>query len=144
MKKMIATLLALCLAIGLCACGDKQADQSAGPQAGETYTKVLFKDGTTETFAVGDLPAMVTADPETYNTKYAGNKIEMVTTITNVEVDYEMLGFVRVTFEGTWNCYIRKGTPIIDELERHQTVKVTGTLIMEASTLYGTEITILE
>lgn len=147
MKKLIATLLVLCFALGLCACGGKKADKAAEPQPGETYMKVLFSDGTSETFGVGDLAAMAKNDTETYNTKYAGNKIEMSTTVTKVELDYEMLGFVRVSFEGGWICYIRKGTPVIDEIERGTKVDVTATLIKDASnlvgaTLYGATITV--
>jgi len=49
-----------------------------------------------------------------------------------------MLGFVRVTFEGGWLCYIRKGTPVIDEIERGMAVDVTATLIKDATNLVGT------
>lgn len=139
MKKLIATLLVLCLALGLCACGEKQGDEAGGaPASGEAYMKVIFSDGTSETFGVGDLAAMAGNDTETYNTKYAGNKIEMSTTVTKVELDYEMLGFVRVSFEGGWLCYIRKGTPVIDALERGMEVDVTATLIKDAANLVGT------
>jgi len=64
----------------------------------------------------------------------------MATTVTRVELDYEMLGFVRVSFEGGWICYIRKGTPVIDEIERGTAVNVTATLVLDATNLVGTTI----
>lgn len=133
MKKIITVILALCLAVGFCACGEKET--AVDPNA---YVKVFFSDDSTETFDLGTLPEMAKNDTETYNTKYAGNRIEMATTVTKVELDYEMLGFVRVTFEGGWLCYIRKGTPVIDELKRGMAVDVTATLIKDATNLVGT------
>ena len=136
MKRTIVALLVLCLMVGFCACGN---DAENG-----NYVKVFLADGNTETFASSELFNMITADAETYNSKYAENPIEMQSTITKVEPDYEMLGFIRVTFEDGWNCYIRKGTPIIDELHRGQNVKVTGYLIRDGYTISGEEITILD
>lgn len=138
MKRTIVALLVLCLMAGLCACGSKK-DAMTGD-----YVKVFLADGSTETFSSSELFNMITADAETYNSKYAENAMEMETTITRVELDYEMLGFIRVTFTDGWNCYIRKGTPIIDQLHRGQKVKVTGHLIREGFTIVEDEVTILE
>lgn len=137
MKRTIALMLAFCLAVCLCACGNK-TDNSAQAYDPDAYVKVFLGDGSTETFDLATLPEMAENDTETYNTKYAGNKIEMATTVTKVELDYEMLGFVRVSFEGGWICYIRKGTPVIDEIKRGMAVDVTATLIMDATNLVGT------
>jgi len=135
MKKLFAVILALCLAMTICACGEKEKE--VDPNA---FVKVIFADGSTESFDLGELPEMSKNDTETYNAKYAGNKIEMATTVTRVELDYEMLGFVRVSFEGGWICYIRKGTPVIDEIERGTAVNVTATLVLDATNLVGTTI----
>lgn len=140
MKKVIAGILVFCLAICFAACNKEQN----GGWSEDAYIKVFFANGESETLALDKLSAMVSEDTKTYDSKYARNKMEMVAKVTKVELDYEMLGFVRVTFEGPWWCYIRKGTPVIDELERGQTVKVTGTLTLEDWTIYGAEITVLK
>ena len=141
MKKLFAVILALCLAMTICAC---EKEKAVDPNA---YVKVIFEDGSTENFNLDELPAMAKNDTATYNNKYARNKIEMATTVSLVELDYEMLGFVRVSFEGGWICYIRKGTPVIDEIERGTPVFVTATLVLDpvnkvGTTLYGATITV--
>ena len=139
MKRTIVALLALCLLLGLCACGNKK---DATPDG--NYIKVFLANGETETLGVGELPAMMQSDLDAYNEKYAENDMEMVTTITKIEWDYEMNAFVRVNFEGGWNCYIREDTPVLEELSNGLTVKVAGTLIRDGYTIYGTQITVLE
>lgn len=139
MKKLIVMLLALCLLLGLCACGDKKEACTDGK-----YIKVFLADGSTETLDVGALPAMQESDLAAYNDKYAENDMEMVTTITKIEWDYEMNAFIRVNFEGGWNCYIREDVQVLEEIANGQTVKVTGTLIRDGYTIYGAQITVLQ
>ena len=140
MKKIIVAILALSLLVCCCACQEKLPEGVTE----DAYIKVFFADGSTETLALGTLTAMMQTDMETYNSKYARNDIEMATTITKYEPHYEMNGFVRVTFEGGWNCYIDKRDAIVEQLDDGLAVKVTGTLINEGYTIYNANITIVE
>ena len=140
MKKIIVAILALSLLVCCCACQEKLPEGVTE----DAYIKVFFQDGSTETLALGTLTAMMETDLAGYNEKYARNDMEMATTIIKYEPHYEMNGFVRVTFEGGWNCYIEKRDAIAYELERGQSVKVTGTLIVDGYTIYNANITIVE
>ena len=144
MKKIIVAILAVCLLICCCACQEKQTETLPAGVTEDAYMKVFFQDGSTETMTLGALTALMQTDMQTYNEKYARNEIEMVTTITKYEPHYEMNGFVRVNFEGGWNCYIDKRDAIVEQLDDRIAVKVTGTLINDGYTLYNANITVLE
>ena len=119
MKRILAVIMTLCVLMGLCACGATVAENGAGAETNakaNTYAKVTFSDGTTETFEVGEIPAMIHENQYAYNNKYAGNKIEVVTTVTAIESNYGMAGFVPIDFVGGWNCYLKEDTPVILDL----------------------------
>ena len=141
MKKLFASILILCMVFSLCACGGSNG--GTGGKA-DTYAKVTFSDGTTETFEVGEIPAMIRENQYAYNNKYAGNEIEVVTTVTDIESNYGMSGFVPIDFEGGWNCYLKEDTPVILDLRNGTAVKVTGTLTTDSWSIQGATITVLD
>ena len=146
MKKLLAMVLALCMVFALCACsqskgGSTQADEN---KEDKTYAKVTFSNGTTETLKLAEIPAMIHENQYAYNNKYAGNKIEIVTTVTNIGSSYGMAGFVPIDFQGGWNCYLKEATPVIIDLRNGMLVKVTGTLTTDSWSIQGATITILE
>ena len=143
MKRISAIILTLCVLLSLCACGSTVAETNANAKA-NTYAKVIFSDGTTETFEIGDIPAMIRENQYAYNNKYAGNKIEVVTTVTDIESNYGMAGFVPIDFEGGWNCYLKEDTPVILDLRNGTLVKVTGTLTTDSWSIQSATVTIME
>lgn len=149
MKKLFLILLALCMLLSLCACGATENATGEGQEAGNeqevaTYAKVTFSDGTTETLELGEIPAMIRENQYAYNNKYAGNKIEILTTVTSIDSNYGMAGFVPISFEGGWNCYLKEETPVIIDLRNGTVVKVTGTLTTDSYSIQGATITIVE
>ena len=145
MKKTVALLMALCLCVGLCACKSDSASQADDAKNDtEMYEKVTFADGSTETFELGEVPAMIRENQYAYNNKYAGNQIEVVTKVTDIGSNYGMAGFVPIDFQGGWNCYLKEDTPVILDLRNGTLVKVTGTLTTDSWSIQGATITILE
>ena len=139
MKRLLAVILTLCVLLNLCSCGATVAETNAN-----TYAKVTFSDGTTEVFEVGEIPDMIRENQYAYNNKYAGNKIEVVTTVTDIESNYGMAGFVPIDFAGGWNCYLKEDTPVILNLRNGTLVKVTGTLTTDSWSIQDATVTILE
>lgn len=147
MKRVFTIILMLCVLLTLCACGSTVTENGVGAETtakANTYAKVTFSDGTTETFEVGEIPAMIRENQYAYNNKYAGNKIEVVTTVTDIESNYGMAGFVPIDFEGGWNCYLREDTPVILDLRNGTLVKVTGTLTTDSWSIQGATVTVME
>ena len=140
MKKAVIIAIALVMLVYLCACN---SEGSAGGE-NDTYAKVYFSDGTTETFEVGEIPAMVRENQYAYNNKYAGNQVEIVTTVTGIESNYGMAGFVPIDFEGGWDCFLKEDTPVILDLRNGTLVKVEGTLTTDSWSVQGATVTILE
>lgn len=141
MKKVLVVFFIVLLCFGLCACG------SGGSETGskkDTYATVFFNDGTSETFEVGEIPTMIRENQYAYNNKYAGSKIEIVTTVTDIESNYGMAGFVPIDFEGGWNCYLKEDTPVILDLRNGTLVKVEGTLTTDSWSVQGANVTIME
>ena len=141
MKKVILIVTVLAMLVSLCACA------SGGSETGskkDTYAKIFFNDGTSETFEVGEIPAMVRENQYAYNKKYAGNRVEIVTTVTDIESNYGMAGVVPIDFEGGWNCYLNEDTPVILDLRNGTLVKVEGTLTTNSWSVQGATVTIME
>ena len=146
MKRALAMMMTLCMLLSLCACGSALTG-TGGSETGakaDTYAKVTFSDGTSETFDVGEIPAMIRENQYAYNNKYAGNQIEVVTTVTDIESNYGMAGFVPIDFEGGWNCYLKEDAPVIIDLRNGTLVKVTGTLTTDSWSIQEATVTILE
>lgn len=147
MKRVLSMVMTLCMLLSLCACGSALTGTGTGSETGakaDTYAKVTFSDGTSETFEVGEIPAMIRENQYAYNNKYAGNQIEVVTTVTDIESNYGMAGFVPIDFEGGWNCYLKEDTPVIIDLRNGTLVKVTGTLTTDSWSIQEATVTILE
>ena len=147
MRRILAVIMLLCMLLSLCACGSALTGTGTGAETGakaDTYAKVTFSDGTSETFEVGEIPAMIRENQYAYNNKYAGNQIEVVTTVTDIESNYGMAGFVPIDFEGGWNCYLKEDTPVIIDLRNGTLVKVTGTLTTDSWSIQEATVTILE
>ena len=140
MKKVIMVAVALVMMVCLCACNG----ESLAGSKNDTYAKVYFSDGTTAMFEVGEIPAMVRENQYAYNNKYAGNKVEIVTTVRDIEGNYGMAGFVPIDFEGGWDCFIKEDTPVILDLRNGTRVKVEGTLTTDSWSVQGATITIIE
>lgn len=87
---------------------------------------------------------MVRENQYAYNNKYAGNKVEIVTTVTDIESNYGMAGFVPIDFVGGWNCYLNEDTPVILDLRNGTLVKVEGTLTTDSWSVQGATVTIME
>lgn len=140
MKKVIMVVIALMTLFCLCACESESLSESEN----ETYATVYFSDGTTETFEVGEIPAMVRENQYAYNNKYAGNTVEIVTTVTDIQSNYGMAGFVPINFEGGWDCFLKEDTPVILDLREGTLVKVKGTLTTNSWSVQGASVTIIE
>ena len=92
MKRALAMMMTLCMLLSLCACGSALTGTGTGAETGakaDTYAKVTFSDGTSETFEVGEIPAMIRENQYAYNNKYAGNQIEVVTTVQTLKATME-------------------------------------------------------
>ena len=147
MKRIFTVIMIACVLMSFCACGATapESEPATGTIAKtNTYAKVTFSNGTTETFEVGEIPAMIYENQYAYNNKYAGSKIEVVTTVTDIESNYGMAGFVPIDFEGGWNCYLKENTPVILDLRRGTLVKITGTLTTDSSSIQGAIVTVIE
>ena len=133
-------VIALMTLFCLCACESESLSESEN----ETYATVYFSDGTTETFEVGEIPAMVRENQYAYNNKYAGNTVEIVTTVTDIQSNYGMAGFVPINFEGGWDCFLKEDIPVILDLREGTLVKVKGTLTTNSWSVQGASVTIIE
>ena len=141
MKKVIFIVTVLAMLVSLCACNSGVSETGSKK---DTYATVFFSDGTSETFEVGEIPAMVRENQYAYNNKYAGNKVEIVTTVTDIESNYGMAGFVPIDFEGGWDCFLKEDTPVILDLRNGTLVKVEGTLTTDSWSVQGATVTIMQ
>lgn len=144
MKKAISLLLALVMALSLCACASSTNTQDSQTNKTNTYEKVTFSDGSTETLELGEIPSMIHENQYAYNQKYAGNKIEVVTTVTSIGSSYGMAGFVPIKFAGGWDVYLKESTSVIVDLRNGTTVKITGTLQEDSWSIGNATVTIIE
>lgn len=162
MKRMIALILALMMALALCACGntptsnttgkDTQSGQQAQdkdnsadePTEQEQYAKVTYANGTTETFDVGELPSLCRENKFAFNQKYAGNKAEVVAKVTSIGSGYGTYGFCGIDFSGGWNVYLKTDDPVLVDLRNGMTVKIVGTLQEDSWSIGGASVTIIE
>ena len=134
MKKLLSIILCLFIVFAVCGCGEKD----------DSYAKVTMKDGSVETLECGEIPSLVSENVAAYNQKYAGCKVEVVTTISSIGSGYGTSGGHMVNLNYGWSVFIHDDDPVLIDLREGTKVKIVGNLLTQSYTIGDAKVTIIE